>query len=104
MMAEEHQLAPVDRKTAFRAAWVVGLSAIIGSLIPTAPFLFLPVSTSMWMSVVITALVLFAIGAYKARVTVGKPIRSGFEMMLIGTISAMAGYLVGVLLKVPPLP
>ena len=30
MMAEEHRLAPVDRKTAFRAAWVVGLSAILG--------------------------------------------------------------------------
>ncbi|NWF64139.1 MAG: VIT1/CCC1 transporter family protein [Chloroflexi bacterium] len=51
-----------------------------------------------------TALVLFAIGFYKARVTVGKPLRSGTEMMLIGMISAMVGYLVGVLLKVPPLP
>lgn len=104
MMAEEHQLSPVDRRTAFKAAWVVGLSAIIGSLVPIAPFLFLPVSVSMWMSVLVTALVLFGIGFYKARVTVGKPMRSGAEMMLIGTISAMAGYLVGVLLKVPPLP
>ncbi|NOH01229.1 MAG: hypothetical protein HND47_04270 [Chloroflexi bacterium] len=104
MMAEEHQLSPVDRRTAMRAAWVVGLSAIVGSLVPIAPFMFLPVSTSMWVSVLVTALVLFAIGAYKARVTVGKPMRSGMEMMLIGTISALAGYLVGVLLKIPPLP
>jgi len=104
MMAEEHRLAPVDRKTAFRAAWVVGLSAVIGSLIPVAPFLFLSVATSMWMSMLVTALALFAIGAYKARMTVGKPMRSGFEMMIIGTLSALAGYLVGVLLKVPPMP
>ena len=104
MMAEEHQLSPVDRRTAMKAAWVVGLSAIIGSLVPILPFVFLPVSTSMWMSVLVTALVLFGIGFYKARMTVGKPTRSGLEMMLIGTISAMAGYLVGVLLKVPPLP
>jgi predicted membrane protein (TIGR00267 family) len=104
MMAEEHRLAPVDRNTAMKAAWVVGLSAIIGSLVPILPFVFLPVSTSMWLSVVVTALVLFAIGFYKARVTVGRPSRSGLEMMLIGTISAMAGYLVGVLLKVPPMP
>lgn len=104
MMAEEHQLSPVDRKTAFKAAWVVGLSAIIGSLVPILPFMFLPVAVSMWMSVLVTALVLFGIGAYKARVTVGRPMRSGLEMMLIGTVSAMAGYLVGVLLKVPPLP
>ena len=56
------------------------------------------------MKVLVTALVLFGIGFYKARVTVGRPTRSGVEMMLIGTISALAGYLVGVLLKVPPLP
>ena len=104
MMAEEHQLSPVDRRSAMKAAWVVGLSAIIGSLVPIAPFLFFSISISMWMSVLVTALVLFAIGFYKARMTVGKPMRSGTEMMLIGTISAMAGYLVGVLLKVPPLP
>jgi vacuolar iron transporter family protein len=104
MMAEEHQLSPVDRKTALKAAWVVGLAAVVGSLVPIAPFMFLPISTSMWMSVLFTAMVLFGIGAYKARVTVGKPMRSGTEMMVIGIVSAMAGYLVGVLLKVPPLP
>jgi VIT1/CCC1 family predicted Fe2+/Mn2+ transporter len=104
MMAEEHQLAPVDRKSAVKAAWVVGLSAIIGSLVPIAPFMFLPVATSMWMSVLVTALTLFGIGAYKARMTVGKPMKSGFEMAVIGTLSAMAGYLVGVLLKVPAVP
>jgi len=104
MMAEEHQLAPVDRRSAMKAAWVVGLSAIVGSLVPVVPFLFTSVATSMWLSVLVTALVLFAIGAYKARVTVGKPLRSGLEMMIIGTLSAMAGYLVGVLLKIPPAP
>lgn len=104
MMAEEHQLSPVDRSKAMKAAWVVGFSAIVGSLVPIVPFLFLPVSMSMWLSVLVTALVLFGIGFYKARVTVGTPMRSGTEMMLIGTISALAGYLVGVILKVPPLP
>lgn len=104
MMAEEHRLAPVSRAQALRAAWIVGLSAVIGSLIPCVPFVFLPVGTSMWVSVVITAAVLFAIGMYKARVTVGHPGRSGLEMALIGTLSALAGYLVGTLLKVTPQP
>ncbi len=104
MMAEEHQLSPVDRKHAFRAAWIVGLSAIIGSLVPLAPFMFLSVSASMWASVLVTAAVLFGIGAYKARVTVGKPMKSGVEMAVIGTLSALAGYLVGYILKVPSVP
>ena len=87
-----------------RRAWVVGLSAVIGSLVPLAPFPFLPVGTSMWVSVLVTAFVLFAIGYYKAHITVGRPMRSGLEMTIIGTISALAGYAVGALLKVPAIP
>jgi len=101
MMAEEHQLAPVNRGQAWKSALVVGISAIVGSLIPLAPFAVLPVATSMWVSVLVTALVLFAVGAYKAQVTVGKPGRSGLEMAIIGTVSALVGYAVGLALKVP---
>ena len=101
MMAEEHQLASTDRRQALRAALVVGFSAIVGSLIPLAPFAFLPVSISMLVSVVITAAVLFAVGAYKARMTVGHPAKSGLEMAVIGTVSALVGYAVGALLKLP---
>jgi len=103
-MAEEHQLTPVDRKQAWKAALVVGVSAIIGSLIPLIPFMFFDIATSMWTSVILTALVLFGVGFYKARVTVGRPARSGLEMALIGTLSALVGYAVGALLKVPPTP
>ena len=104
MMAEEHQLAPINRRTALRSALVVGLAAIVGSLVPLAPFLFLPVQMSMWVAVGLSALVLFAVGAVKARMTVGHPGKSGLEMAVIGTVSALVGYVVGVLLKVPAGP
>jgi predicted membrane protein (TIGR00267 family) len=100
MMAEEHQLSPINRQQAFKAALVVGFSAIIGSLIPLLPFVFLSVTMSMWVSIIIAALTLFLVGAYKARMTVGHPGKSGLEMAVIGTVSALVGYLVGVLLKV----
>jgi predicted membrane protein (TIGR00267 family) len=83
---------------------VVGIAAIIGSLIPLVPFVILPVALSMWTSIGLAALVLFAVGAYKARLTVGHPSRSGLEMAVIGTVSALVGYLVGALLKVPASP
>ena len=102
MMSEEHQLSPTDRTQAFKSALVVGFSAIVGSLIPLAPFAFLPVAHSMWVAVVITAMVLFGVGAYKARTTVGHPGKSGLEMAVIGTLSALVGYAVGMLFKVPP--
>lgn len=104
MMAEEHGLVPVDRKTALRSALVVGVAAIIGSLIPLVPFMFLPVSISMVLSILITAMVLFGVGFYKAKIMVGHPGKSGLEMALIGTISALVGYAVGALLKVQTTP
>jgi len=101
MMAEEHQLIPVNRQGALRSAIIVGISAIVGSLIPIIPFLILPVTASMITAILITALVLFIVGFYKARIYIGSPGKSGLEMAIIGTVSALVGYLVGVLLKVP---
>jgi predicted membrane protein (TIGR00267 family) len=104
MMAEEHRLSPTNRKQAFRSAVIVGLAAIVGSLIPLLPFILLPVSTGIWTSILISAIVLFVVGVYKARVTVGHPGKSGLEMAIIGTLSALVGYAVGALLRVPPSP
>ena len=101
MMAEEHRLTPVDRTRALRSAIVVGISAVVGSLIPLVPFVLLPVGTSIWLSILGTALVLYGVGAYKARITVGRPWKSGLEMALIGTVSALVGYAIGLLLKIP---
>jgi VIT1/CCC1 family predicted Fe2+/Mn2+ transporter len=104
MMNEEHQLSPVDRRHAVRAALVVGFAAVVGSLVPLAPFALLPVGSSMWVSVGTTALVLFGIGAYKARTMVGHPGKSGLEMAIIGTLSALVGYAIGALFKIPATP
>jgi predicted membrane protein (TIGR00267 family) len=101
MMAEEHQLIPTSRKDAFRSAFVVGFAAVVGSLIPLIPFLFLDVRTSIWTSLLVSAVTLYIVGVYKARTTVGNPGKSGLEMAVIGTVSALVGYLVGLLLKVP---
>jgi predicted membrane protein (TIGR00267 family) len=104
MMSEEFQLTPPERSRALRSALLVGFSALIGSIIPLAPFFFLNVTLSIFLAVAIAAITLFVVGVYKARVTVGKPFRSGLEMAIIGTISAMAGYVVGLIFKVPTVP
>lgn len=104
MMAEEHQLQPTNRRNALRSAIIVGIAAIIGSLIPLIPFLVVSVSTAIIISIVLSAAVLFVVGAIKARMTIGHPGKSGVEMAVIGTVSALVGYAVGALLKSPPLP
>jgi predicted membrane protein (TIGR00267 family) len=104
MMAEEHQLQPVNRKHALRSAIIVGVAAVIGSLIPLIPFMFVPISAAMVISISLSAFVLFTVGVVKARMTVGHPGKSGIEMATIGITSALVGYAVGVLLKVPAVP
>lgn len=101
MMTEEFQLTPPEKSKAFRSALLVGFSALAGSFIPLFPFFFWTVKLSIWLSIIIAALTLFIVGVYKARVTVGKPFRSGMEMAIIGTLSALAGYVVGLIFKVP---
>lgn len=102
MMAEEHGLHEVDRRSSFVSAIVVGLSALGGSLIPVVPFFVVSVPLASRIAVVIGAVTLFAFGAYKAQVTVGHPVRSGIELALVGTISALLCYGLGALLHAVP--
>jgi predicted membrane protein (TIGR00267 family) len=104
MMAEEFQLTPPEKTRALRSALIVGFSALLGSLIPLFPFFFWSVNLSIGISILVAAVTLFMVGFYKARVTVGKPLRSGVQMAVIGTVSALAGYLVGLIFKVPTVP
>jgi VIT1/CCC1 family predicted Fe2+/Mn2+ transporter len=104
MMSEEHKLAPIGRGASLRGALVVGTACLVGSLVPLAPFLALSTKTATWVAVAFAALVLFAVGSYKARVTVGSPVRSGIEMVFIGTASALAAYGAGALMQVPVAP
>ncbi len=104
MMAEEFQLTPPEKSQALRSALLVGFSALIGSLIPMFPFFFWTVKLSIWLSIFIAALTLFIVGMYKARVTIGHPFRSGLQMAVIGTASALVGYVVGLIFKVPTVP
>lgn len=95
MMAHELQLQPIDEKGVLGESLLVGFSAIVGSLIPLLPFFLIPTTYAPVAAVIITALTLFGVGAIKARITVGHPVRSGVQMLLIGTLSALAGYAIG---------
>jgi predicted membrane protein (TIGR00267 family) len=104
MMSEEFQMSPPEKSHALNSGVVVGVAALVGSLIPLVPFFFLQITLSIWLSITISALTLFVVGVYKARTTIGKPFRSGLQMTLIGILSAFVGYLVGLIFKVPTTP
>jgi VIT1/CCC1 family predicted Fe2+/Mn2+ transporter len=104
MMSEELNLSPIDKGHAPRASLIVGTSAIVGSLIPLVPFFLLDIVPAMWSAILIAGLSLFVVGAYKAHLTVGRWHRSGIEMAIIGIASALVGYFIGLLFKVPTVP
>lgn len=106
MMKFELGLQPVETKNALVSGAVVGTAAVIGSLIPLLPFFFLnpldiTISQGIWVSLVISAIALFVVGAYKARTTIGDWKRSGVEIAVIGIVSALIGYIVGLFFKAP---
>jgi VIT1/CCC1 family predicted Fe2+/Mn2+ transporter len=96
MMQQELKLTP-PKENLFFTAGVVGISALIGSFIPATPFFFLPIKTAMIVALIISTIVLFFVGVYKAKTTVGKPLRSGIELAVIGMLAALAGYGIGIL-------
>lgn len=102
MMQEELGLEnPSESMTPLWQGVVVGGSAIIGSLVPVAPFFLLPAQSAIPISLVLSLAVLFSTGAIKSRYTSGRWVHGGLELMLIGGAAAFAGYLVGVLFQLP---
>jgi predicted membrane protein (TIGR00267 family) len=105
MVKSELGLQPVETRKAVISSGVVGLAALVGSLIPMVPFFLLPlmrlsISQAIWWSLIISAIALFILGAYKAQTSIGDWKKSGAEIAIIGTVSALVGYLVGLFFKV----
>jgi len=100
MMSFELNLAPVGVDQARRSAFLVGSAALLGSLIPLFPFFIWgnEIYLAIVVSFVSAAIVLFLIGWFEARVTVGRPVRSGLQLTIIGTISALIGFAIGFLI------
>jgi vacuolar iron transporter family protein len=94
MMAHELNLEPVEKDRAAKSAFLVGVAAIFGSIIPLVPFIVFGASifNGIISSLAASALVLFLIGWYKAKMTVGRPSKSGVQMLIIGMASALAGF------------
>ncbi len=86
-----------------RDAFVVGISAIVGSFVPLIAFLFMPIGSAMWTTLVLSTLVLFVTGAVKGTYTGAAPFKSGVEMAIVGMTAAIAGFLIGAALGALPI-
>ncbi len=81
------------------SSFIVGISALIGSLAPLVPFLFLPIDIAVIVALAICACILFSFGVAAAKREGESKIRGGFEILVIGLVSAFAGFAIGLVLK-----
>lgn len=97
MMAFELKLSPVEESAPFRSFITVFFATIFGSVIPIIPFLFFQgnIPSGIICSIVLSAVALFFIGYYEAKITIGSIWKSGLQMALIGLASGFIGYLIG---------
>jgi len=100
MMAFELNLAEVPEGAPLQSLQVVLLATVVGSFIPLLPFFFLgnDIRTAAYIAVGLSAAMLFAVGWYEARTTLGSTWHSALRMILIGLGAGFAGFLVGTFL------
>lgn len=95
MMSEELNLREVDTKKLLRSSFLVGISTVVGSLIPVLPYFVFQPERALPASLILSALVLFSVGVYEAKTYVGKWFQNGIKMLLIGMGAAVIGFIIG---------
>ena len=93
MMKYELGLDKPDPKRATKSAMNIGLSYIVGGLVPLSPYFFveLPVN-GLKISVGVTLLCLFVFGYFKSRITGVNALEGALRVMLIGALAAGAAF------------
>ena len=93
MMKYELGLDKPDPKRATKSAMNIGLSYVVGGLVPLSPYFFIdtPVE-ALKISVVVTLVCLFIFGYFKSRMTGIQPWAGALRVMLIGAVAAGAAF------------
>ena len=76
-------------------ALVVGATYLGAAIVPLWPYFFFSLHIALAVSLLCTLFALFAVGVAKGRVTRLSLMRSGVQVMIIGSVSAGLGYTIG---------
>jgi VIT1/CCC1 family predicted Fe2+/Mn2+ transporter len=100
MMRFELGLEEPDPARAARSAGTIAGSYIVGGLVPLAPYIVMKqVIPALWVSVCVTLLALFVFGSIKGHYTGVKPLRGGFQTVLVGGLAAAAAFFIARLIS-----
>ena len=76
----------------------MGLSFIVGAIVPIVPFIALG-AIALYLSVFLSALTLFGVGAFKGRLAGQSLSVSGGKFFIIAVTAAGLGYLIGLVVQ-----
>ncbi len=95
MMKFELGLEKPDINRARDSGLTIGISYIIGGIIPLSPYFFNEdAHIALNYSVIVTLITLFIFGYFKSKVTDQNPITGAFKVMFIGALAAGAAFYV----------
>ena len=93
MMKYELGLEKPDPKRATKSALNIGISYVIGGLVPLSPYFFVDSPLSgLKLSVIVTLGCLFIFGYFKSKMTGIPPVMGALRVMLIGAVAAGAAF------------
>ena len=95
MAHKELGIAPEALEEPIANAIVMGVTYVLGGLVPMVPYLLLPMQRAMPVSIVGTLTALFLFGGLKGRVVKQSWWRSGLEMLGVAGAAALVGFLIG---------
>lgn len=100
MMKHELGLEEPEPKRARNSSLTIGLSYIVGGLIPLSPYIFIhQAHTALMTSVIATLIALFIFGYVKGRFTGSLPFKSAWQTTLVGGLAAGIAFLVAKLIS-----
>ncbi|GAB3014930.1 VIT1/CCC1 transporter family protein [Spirosoma pulveris] len=93
MMKYELGLDEPDPNRATKSALTIGLSYVVGGLVPLAPYFFNAAPhQALVYSCAVTLICLFVFGYFKSKVTGQPPVGGAFKVMFIGALAAAAAF------------
>jgi len=93
MMKYELGLDRPDEKRAKKSAFNIGMSYIVGGLVPLLPYFFIDrTAEALKISALITLICLFLFGYFKSKMTGVPPVTGALKVMLIGALAAAAAF------------
>jgi len=96
MLANELHVSKHDLQNPFKVGGVVGLSFLVGAVVPLGPYYLLSnMGEAIAGSVAISSAFLFSAGAWKGLIVKRTAWKSGLEALLIGAAASSLLYLIG---------